>query len=229
MGYGRQLTLGKDRQPLFNFDFNDLLYRFMFRIPAIVISLTAHEFSHAFSAYQLGDNTARNMGRMTLNPVRHLDPIGFLCLCIMDFGWAKPVPVNPYRFRFVDGKTGMLLTALAGPMSNILLCFICVGFLTFLPARLLFSFSWLYVFLTYMVWINASLAFFNLIPVPPLDGSKILFGILPDSMDRFSYILDQYGFIFLIILLAGRIPDMILGPLCGGLINTFVRFFGLFG
>ena len=213
---------------MFNFDLVDILSRFLFRIPAIVLSLSVHEFSHAFSAYQLGDNTAKNMGRLTLNPIRHLDPVGFICLCFMNFGWAKPVPVNPYAFRSVDEKTGMLLTALAGPMSNILLSFISVGFLVLLPSRLLYASYWLRTFINYMVWINASLAFFNLIPVPPLDGSKILFGILPDRWYHASQILEQYGFVFLMILLVGRIPEMILGPLSSGLISGFAWFFELF-
>ena len=196
------------------------------RMPAIVISLTVHEFSHAASAYALGDTTARNVGRMTLNPVRHLDPIGFLCLLLFRFGWAKPVPVNPYGFRSVDGKTGMLLTALAGPMSNILLCFVCVGMLRFMPAGVLFSLSaWPYGFLTYLMWINASLAFFNLLPIPPLDGSKILFGMLPGKYYYISRYLDRYGFIILMVLIMTDALGMILGPLMQGLINLFSRFY----
>ena len=197
-------------------------------MPAVIIALTVHEFSHGLCAFYLGDTTARNLGRLTLNPLKHLDPVGFLCLLIAGFGWAKPVPVNIYNFRSVDRKTGMVLTALAGPMSNILLCFVCVGLLTFMPARLLSSFSWLHIFLIHMILINAGLAFFNLIPVPPLDGSKILFGILPDRLYYASQYLDQYGFIFLILLIALRVPDLILGPLRNGLITSFEKFFRLF-
>jgi Zn-dependent protease len=168
------------------------------------------------------------MGRLTLNPLRHLDPIGFVCLLFSRFGWAKPVPVNPYAFRTVDAKTGMLLTALAGPLSNILLCFISVGIWSAMLGQMGFSFSWLRYFLEYLMWINASLAFFNLIPVPPLDGSKVLAGLLPDRFYHISQMLEQYGFVFLLILLISRIPEMILGPLSSGLITAFSSFFRLF-
>ena len=209
---------------MFNFNLSNLL----FRLPAIVISLTVHEFCHGYSAYLLGDNTARNMGRLTLNPIHHLDPIGFLCLAFSFFGWAKPVPVNPYNFKAVDEKTGMLLTALAGPASNIFLCFLSVGCIILIPAKILYSFSWFAIFFNYMIWINASLAFFNLIPVPPLDGSKILFGLLPYRMYSVAQVLEQYGFFFLLILIMSNIPAMIIGPLSNGLITGFQKFFLLF-
>jgi Zn-dependent protease len=199
-----------------------------FWIPAIVISLTFHEFSHAFAAYKIGDPTARNMGRLTLNPVKHLDPIGFICLLVMHFGWAKPVPVNPYNFRAVDYKTGMLLTALAGPMSNIILCFLFDGLYFLIIAGIRYPIPWLLRFLDYLVVINASLAFFNLIPVPPLDGSKILSGLLPDRMSNALMMLEQYGHIFLMVLLISSLPSLIITPLRNGLISAFDQFFGLF-
>ena len=195
-------------------------------LPAIVIALTFHEFSHAYSAYLLGDNTARNMGRLSLNPMHHLDPIGFLCLMFFRFGWAKPVPVNPYNFRSVDEKTGMLLTAFAGPASNIILCFLSVGLIYLLPMRLFPV--WVYSLLNYLVWINASLAFFNLIPVPPLDGSKILFGLLPYRMYSGLMVLEQYSSILLLILIISNIPSMVISPLSSGLVRSFQRFFMIF-
>lgn len=209
---------------MINLSFSDLL----FILPAIIISLSFHEFSHAFSAYQLGDSTAKNAGRLSLNPLRHIDPIGLLALMFFRFGWAKPVPVNPYQFRNVDEKTGMLLTALAGPMSNVLLCFIGVGVFTFIPDYFLYTMPWLYRFLVYFCSINASLAFFNLIPVPPLDGSKILFGLLPDRFYHGAQIVEQYGFVILLLLIFGNVPSRIIGPLSSGLVNSFVKLFALF-
>ncbi|MEL7623509.1 MAG: site-2 protease family protein [Clostridiales bacterium] len=209
---------------MINFAFSDLL----FILPAIIISLSFHEFSHAFSAYQLGDSTAKNAGRLSLNPLRHIDPIGLLALMFFRFGWAKPVPVNPYQFRNVDEKTGMLLTALAGPMSNVLLCFIGVGVFTFIPDYFLYTMPWLYRFLVYFCSINASLAFFNLIPVPPLDGSKILFGLLPDRFYHGAQVVEQYGFVILLLLIFGNVPSRIIGPLSNGLVNSFVKLFSLF-
>lgn len=214
---------------MFNFNISDLL----FRLPAVVVALTFHEFCHGFSAYKLGDDTARNMGRLSLNPLRHLDPIGFLCLTFFRFGWAKPVQVNPNNFRSVDRKTGMLLTALAGPMSNIILCFICVGIFSLIPIKVFnalprFLAAWLFGFLQYLIVINASLAFFNLIPVPPLDGSKILFWLLPNRMYYITQTLEQYGFIIIMLLIVSNIPEMILGPLTSGLVSSFYQFFHLF-
>lgn len=200
----------------------------IFWIPAIAISLTVHEFSHGYVAYLLGDDTARNMGRLTLNPLKHLDPVGFISLLIFRFGWAKPVPINQRNFRSTDEKTGVLLTALAGPMSNIIFCFICVGLLVLIPIRMLYSLSWIYRLLNYMILINASLAFFNLIPVPPLDGSKILFGLLPYRMYNVLNMIERYGFVILLLLLVSHIPEMIITPLSIGLINSFVKFFALF-
>lgn len=209
--------------------FNSLLSPdIIFWVPAIAISLTIHEFSHGYVAYLLGDNTARNMGRLTLNPLKHLDPIGFISLLLFHFGWARPVPVNPRNFRSIDEKTGTLLTALAGPMSNIILCFVCVGLLVLIPAKFLYTFSWFYRLLNYLILINASLAFFNLIPVPPLDGSKILFGLLPNRMYYALQTIEQYGFIILLLLLVARVPETIISPLSMGLINSFVKFFALF-
>jgi len=199
------------------------------RLPAIVVALTVHEFSHAASAYFLGDRTAKNLGRMSLNPFRHLDPIGFVCIVFLKFGWAKPVPVNPYNFRNVDDKTGMMLTALAGPMSNIALCFVFVGLVSFMPARLASGVAiYLYSLFVNLIFINASQAFFNLIPVPPLDGSKVLFSLLPDRYYYLTRYIDQYGFIFLMLLLTSKIPDLILSPLMIGLVNSFDKFFKIF-
>ncbi|MCL1849719.1 MAG: site-2 protease family protein, partial [Clostridiales bacterium] len=124
----------------------------------------------------------------------------------------------------------MLLTAFAGPASNIILCFISVGLYFLLPYRFFNTMigSWFSIFLYYLIWINASLAFFNLIPVPPLDGSKILFGLLPDRLYYATQYIERYGSFLLIMLVASRIPDMILGPLTSGLITSFDMFFGLF-
>ena len=197
----------------------------LIRLPAIVLALSVHEFSHALSAYVLGDSTARNMGRLSLNPFRHLDPFGFICLILANFGWAKPVPVNPYNFRGVDMKTGMVLTALAGPMSNLLFCFLSVGLYFLLPVRLIAGGSWLGLFLQVLAIINASLAFFNLLPIPPLDGSKVLSGMLPGRYYYISQYLERYGFLILMVLIMTNALGVILGPLTSGLITLFSRFF----
>ena len=140
-------------------------------IPALVFSLSFHEFAHAWMAYRLGDNTAARLGRLTLNPISHLDPIGSLALLLMGFGWAKPVPVDP---RYLENpKKDMVKVAAAGPISNIILAIVAA-----LVLRLLFSTDLLTnnikTFFIIFMQINITLAVFNLLPVSPLDGSQIL-------------------------------------------------------
>lgn len=159
-------------------------------IPAALISLTVHEYCHGYAAYKLGDPTARALGRLSLNPVAHLDPIGTLCMVLFHFGWAKPVPVNPRYFR--DPRKGMAITAAAGPLSNLLLAVFAALFclltgkltVALFPyiegnAFLLNFFVYLQLFFSVLHTLNLTLCVFNLIPLPPLDGSRILYVFLP--------------------------------------------------
>ena len=155
---------------------------FIIRIPAILIALTVHEYAHGYVAWRFGDPTARNAGRLTLNPLSHLDVFGTIMLLFGPFGWAKPVPVNDYNLA--NPKRDGLLVSLAGPASNILLALV-FGY----SLRLLMAFGPEFMmniycigFLKLCVLINIGIAFFNLIPVPPLDGSHILAGLLPDHL-----------------------------------------------
>jgi len=154
---------------------------------ATLVILTIHEFSHAYAAYKLGDKTARNLGRLTLNPLRHLDPIGAICMVFFHFGWAKPVPINPRNFR--KPKRDFAITALAGPLSNLIFAFIS-AFLYLLIYALFRDVRFESEFLFRLVQnlldfmgifhsINVGIALFNLIPIPPLDGSRILNVVLP--------------------------------------------------
>ncbi len=168
-------------------------------IPAALLAITFHEMAHGWAAYALGDNTARNAGRLTLNPLAHIDPIGFLCILIAGIGWAKPVPINPFYFK--HRKRDIALTALAGPAANILLCFIgffiYFGIMLFSTNRILIALA---EFFMYTASISAGLAVFNLLPVPPLDGSKILYPLLPN--DVLAKILPYEGTIRLVLLVA---------------------------
>lgn len=165
-------------------DSNWLLSGLMNLVP-LVLSLTVHEWAHAYSAYRLGDDTAARMGRLTLNPVVHMDPIGTFLLPMLGvpFGWAKPVPVNPARFRRdVTMSTGMMLTAAAGPASNLVIAFICsvvFGLLLRSESDLVAPGQGLGVLLLKAIMLNVSLAIFNMLPIPPLDGSRVVDGLLP--------------------------------------------------
>jgi len=165
-------------------DSNWLIERFIFWIP-LVLSLTVHEWAHAASAKLLGDDTADRLGRMTLNPLEHIDPVGTLILPLLGipFGWAKPVPVNPLRFRADVGMgTGLMLTAAAGPASNLILALLTAG-IAGVGSRILpgsIPEAALPIIATFIV-LNVLLAFFNLLPIPPLDGSRVVDCLIPDS------------------------------------------------
>lgn len=152
------------------------LLEFLLQICAILLCLTFHELSHGLIAYKLGDPTAREKGRLTLNPIKHIDPLGFILMLTVHVGWAKPVPVDMRYFK--KPKQGMALTALAGPVSNFVMALLAGALLS-----LLISFAWtpflLLYFLADLVIMNVGLGIFNLFPIPPLDGSKVLFSFLP--------------------------------------------------
>lgn len=161
---------------------------------ALLIAVTIHEFSHAFVADRLGDPTARLLNRVSLNPINHLDPIGTLMLLFFQFGWGKPVPFDPFNLR--RPKRDSALISLAGPASNLIL-----AILLSLILKLQFS-PLLSLFLIPIIIININLAIFNLLPIPPLDGSKILYGILPMSWaEEYNDFMRSYGSILLILLI----------------------------
>ena len=162
--------------------------------------ISIHEVGHGLVAHLLGDDTAKNMGRLSINPKDHLDPIGAICLFLFGFGWANPVPVNPRNFSKVSMKTGMVITSLAGPLTNIIFAFISlflIKLLGLVPETTVVTV--LYMLLSGMVSLNISLAVFNLIPIPPLDGYKILSAVLPPKYYFKLMQYERYGFIVLIL------------------------------
>jgi len=180
-----------------------------FLIIILLFSIVIHEVFHGATANYLGDPTAKYAGRLTLNPIKHLDPIGSVILPIflilmaklmgggIIFGWAKPVPINPYNFR--DQKYGSAKVALAGPGSNLAIALIFGLALRFYPA--ISALPGLELMFSYIVYINILLAVFNLLPVPPLDGSHILFTFLPPGMENIKIFLNQFGIFILLFII----------------------------
>lgn len=171
------------------------LYNIALMLPAIILGLTFHEFAHGWVANRLGDRTARDLGRLTVNPLAHVDPVGLILLFVAGFGWAKPVPINPNNFRG-DMQRGILLVSLAGPATNMLMA---VASAVIWGAFAGFRLPYFNEIMYNLIQINVVLGIFNLIPIPPLDGSKILAGILP-GRQNWLYQLETYGAILLIIL-----------------------------
>ncbi len=194
--------------------------------PPILLALTFHEYAHAYVAHRFGDDTAKLSGRLSLNPLRHLDPLGTIMIFLVHFGWAKPVPVNPYRLK--NPKKDMLWISAAGPLSNMVLALASGILLRILiatvetPAQT--SFMGLLIYVVFMsLQINLALAIFNILPIAPLDGSKILSGLLPDGFGKMFYFLERYGpFILLGLILFGRLTGV---SVLGGIIWPFVKFF----
>ncbi len=196
----------------------------IFRVPALLFAITIHEYAHALAADSMGDPTARFSGRMSMNPMVHLDPFGALMLILAGFGWAKPVPVNSNNFR--DRRAGIIKVSLAGPAANLFLCFLAafVGALLFkfdLITQTVFS------FLQWMMLYNVWFAFFNLIPIPPLDGSKLLLEFMPPQyLYKYEDTVERYGFYILMALVLTGIVGAIINPLAQmyiGLVNSVLN------
>ncbi len=200
-------------------------------VAASLLCITFHETCHGFAAYKLGDNTAKRMGRLSLNPLKHVDLMGLIMMALFRFGWAKPVPVDMRNFK--NPKAGMALTALAGPVSNVVLAYAAVvlcNFVMFLADRL--GSTWLLLalaqFFVYVEIISAGLAVFNVFPIPPLDGSKVLFALLSDrAYDRLMR-YEKYGMGLLMALLVTGAIDRPLGAMRDWLL-TWLNSLGAWG
>ena len=204
-----------------NLDWMMLVEILLAVIPAL-ICITLHELSHGYVAYRLGDDTAKSMGRLTLNPIKHIDLFGLVMMIVFKFGWAKPVPVNPNYFK--KPKQGMALTALAGPVSNFLLAFLLIVVLRFTYHGMLTTFC---EFLLDTAMLSVGLGLFNLIPIPPLDGSKILAVFLPDRAYRWLMRYERYGMLIVILLVSvGAVSD-VLNRAILGVVTLFCRIVGV--
>ena len=200
-------------------------------VAASLLCITFHETCHGLAAYRLGDNTAKRMGRLSLNPLKHVDLMGLIMMALFRFGWAKPVPVDMRNFK--NPKAGMALTALAGPVSNVVLAYAAVvlcNFVMFLADRL--GSTWLLLalaqFFVYVEIISAGLAVFNVFPIPPLDGSKVVFALLSDrAYDRLMR-YEKYGMGLLMALLVTGAIDRPLGAMRDWLL-TWLNSLGAWG
>ncbi len=191
------------------------MLQLLFTVPILIISLSLNELSHGFAAYIMGDKTAKYNDRLSLNPLKHIDWLGFLMLIVAGIGWAKPVPVDMFRFR--DPKKGMAITALAGPLMNIILAFISLLFyaLGIINTWNEYIISFFYLSVHY----NAVLAMFNLLPVPPLDGSKVLFAFLPEKYYFKLMIYERYGMLIILLLSFTNLSSRIISVGVNNLIN----------
>ena len=193
---------------------NPDLYVYLIRIPPLLFALTIHEFAHAWAAYRCGDPTAKDLGRLTFNPLAHLDPLGTICLLFAPFGWAKPVPVNPYNFR--HPRRDDILVSVAGVAANLATAIIAAGALRlalhlgFQPAGSPAAEAAADMALV-LVQISVGLMLFNLIPIPPLDGSHVLRDLLPYEAARFYDQVAPFTSFLLVVLVVSHGFDVILG------------------
>lgn len=195
----------------------------LFSFAALVVAITVHEFSHAWTAERLGDPTPRLQGRLTLNPLAHLDPIGTIMLILVRFGWGKPVQFDPYNLRNPRRDSAMI--SFAGPVSNILLATVAALVLR-LPMPVILA-----AFIAQVIVFNVVLAVFNLVPIHPLDGFKIVEGILPEDKAREWHELERYGMIFLLVLLfpifGSTAPiQKIISPVINGVLSILLPTIG---
>ena len=193
------------------------LITFLYTLPALLLSLSIHEYAHAWVAYKLGDISQKIRGRLTLNPLAHIDPIGFIAIVLVGVGWGKPVTVDDRNFK--DSRKGMMLTSLAGPASNLLLAILVTIIL-----KLLMVFGVMNTIinsntgniilnmLLYVIQFNIVFGIFNLIPLPPLDGSKVLAYFLPQRARGFMYTLERYSFIIIMIIYFTNLTSYIIAP-----------------
>jgi len=225
--------------PFSNFFSTQNLLNLLFLIPIFLISLSVHEYCHGYVAYRLGDDTAKYMGRLTLNPIRHIDVFGLLMVIFVGFGWAKPVPVNPNRFK--KPRQGMAITAAAGPLSNLCMALIGVILLNALKVAQYYTvgnaasgvniFSIAGTFLYYFSFMNFAMMILNLIPIPPLDGYRIASYFLPDKIYFALAKIEQFSFVVLFALIFLGIGTLIsdgANALFNGVDSALVSLISLF-
>ena len=208
---------------MFGFDLQEMLLG----IPGLVIAMTFHEYAHARAAVSLGDFTPRLMGRLTLNPTAHIDPIGLLMLFLVRFGWAKPVMINPSNFR--QPKRDDILVSLAGPMMNLFLGFVAFYVMLLINAHRLDVSQITYTIIQMIFVYNVNFAIFNMLPIPPLDGSRVLYALAPEFVRRGMEVVEQYGvmLVFVLVLVGSSAIGNVMMAAIRGILQLFSLVFGV--
>ncbi|MEJ8553115.1 site-2 protease family protein [Tepidibacter sp. Z1-5] len=188
---------------------------FLITLPGILMAISIHEFGHGYAAYILGDDTAKKSGRLSLSPLKHIDPMGFLMLIIAHFGWAKPVPINSNKFK--NERMGLFLVSIAGVVCNILLAILCIYLYKY--EKIYIDMYALNSIISSAVRINVGFAVFNLLPIPPLDGSKIILSILPNKLHYYYFKYEHVGSIILVILIITNSIGIVIYPIYNVILN----------
>ena len=215
---------------MFNIFSKEGLISFLYTLPALLFCLSVHEFAHAYTAYKLGDRTQKAMGRLTLNPFSHIDIAGFICIALFGFGWGKPVMIDDRNFK--NKAAGNALTAFAGPCYNIIMAILFTIILkillitgVILPTINSVVGSIILNMLILTIQFNVVFAIFNLIPIPPFDGSRILYFFLPAKGREYMYKIEQYSFIIVLVILVTGIGSKLVSPIVNfvlGLLSKFI-------
>ena len=204
------------------FDLSSMIYT----VPALLIAITIHEYAHAQTADSMGDPTPRYMGRLTFNPLAHLDILGAFMLALFHFGWAKPVAINPNNFR--NRREGMIKVSLAGPAANLFLCFLA-ALIMFAMKKFNILTPGVSQFLSWTQLYNVWFAFFNLLPIPPMDGARLLDEFLPPATAyKYNSIVGRYSFFILIALVASGLIGYIIAPFATAYMSLVFSILGIF-